>query len=264
VSEKLPEEFYRASALLRLGLADLAKAELSACEKRLSGNREGLELVAQLYWRHGLYRRGVLLAERLLEGSGSVAGGEGAGDEVSAGGAVVNPGSGSESFIEKIAHPICFPDVLYAESRSQGVDPFLILSIIKKESVFEPAAVSRAGAIGLMQLMPATARAVASYLGEGEARLELTDPITNLRYGIWHFGRLVGRYSDSVVMALAAYNAGEENAERWLKGIGRGDGKVPHSADAFVYMESVSYRETRDYLHAVLADLHAYRELYRN
>jgi soluble lytic murein transglycosylase len=245
----LPEEFHNGAALLRLGLTDLAKGELSVCEKRLAGNREGLVLLAQLYWRNGLYRRGALAAQRLLAASG----GSGAGKFRER----------TERFLKKITYPVCFASTVYEQSRSQGVEPFLVLSVMKRESTFDPAAVSRAGAVGLMQLMPGTARSIAAYLGEDATNLDLTDPDVNLRYGIWHLGRLIGRYSDSVVAALAAYNAGEDNAERWLRTATRGAaGLASAKPDGFVYMESVSYRETREYARGVLADLHAYRALY--
>jgi len=134
---------------------------------------------------------------------------------------------------------------------------------MKRESTFDQAAVSRAGAVGLMQLMPGTARSVAAYLGEDATKLDLTDPDLNLKYGIWHLGRLIGRYSGSVVAALAAYNAGEDNAERWMRGARRpGGADAAAGMDGFVYMESVSYRETREYAHRVLADLLTYRSLY--
>jgi soluble lytic murein transglycosylase len=249
VLRDLPQEFHNGAALLRLGLADLARVELSACERKLAGDRDGLVLLAQLYWRNGLYRKGVLTAERLLAADGANSG-DGAAEP-------------TKGFLRKITYPVCFAAPVYEQSRSQGVDPFLVLSVMKRESTFDPGAVSRAGAIGLMQLMPATARSVAAYLGEDTANLDLTDPEVNLRYGIWHLGRLIGRYSDSVVAALAAYNAGEDNAERWLRSARpAGAGETTGQPDGFVYMESVSFRETREYAHRVLADLQTYRTLY--
>ena len=246
VLRDLPQEFHNGVALLRLGLADLARLELSACERRLAGDRDGLAMLAQLYWRSGLYRRGVLTAERLLAAGGS---GAGAADR-------------TELLLRKITYPVCFAAPVYEQSRSQGVDPFLVLSVMKRESTFDPGAVSRAGAVGLMQLMPATARSVAAYLGEDATNLNLTDPEVNLRYGVWHLGRLIGRYSGSVVTALAAYNAGEDNAERWLRSARGGPGETPVQGDGFVYLESVSFRETREYARRVLADLQTYRTLY--
>ncbi len=245
----LPREFHNGAALLRLGLTDLAKAELSVCERKLSGNMDGLVLLAQVYWRNGLYRRGVLAAERLLAADG--------------GGKAGTLPEQTERFLKKITYPVCFAATVFEQSRSQGVDPFLVLSVMKRESTFDQAAVSRAGAVGLMQLMPGTARSIAAYLGEDATNLDLTDPDVNLRYGTWHLGRLIGRYSDSVVAALAAYNAGEDNAERWLRSALRSEpGQAAAGPDDFVYMESISYRETREYAHRVLADLHTYRALY--
>ena len=237
LSEGLPPEAKRGALLLAFGLRDLALKELGVCERKFSGNNDVLFLMTQLYWRNDLYKQALSLADRLLKSD------HGMSDR-------------QKRFLGRILYPICYPDVLLAESRAQAVDPFLALAVIKKESTFDPKAVSPAGATGLMQLMPETARAIAAYLGEEKGKPDLRNPELNIRYGIWHLGRLVGRYSDSVVTALAAYNAGEDNAERWATSAGSNDG--------FVYMESVSYRETREYIRRVLTDLQMYREIYRH
>jgi soluble lytic murein transglycosylase len=233
--EGLPPEAERGALLLKFGLRDLALDELRACEKRFSGDGGTLFLIAQLYWRSGLYRQAVSLSDRLLRGYEGL-------DET------------EKRFLERILYPVCYADVLLTEGRAQAVDPFLALAVMKRESTFDPAVLSPAGATGLMQLMPETANAIAAYLGEDKRKLDLRDPELNIRYGIWHLGRLMGKYSDSVVTALAAYNAGEDYAEKWTV--------AASSADGFVYMESVSFRETREYIRRVLADFQKYRELY--
>lgn len=235
LSDGLPQDAERGALLLEFGLRDLAIEELHACEKEFSGNGDALFLIAQLYWRNGLYREALSLSERLLK----------RGQEME---------EGKTRFLERIAYPICYADVLLPESRAQAVDPFLVLAVIKRESTFNPRAVSPAGATGLMQLMPETAATIATYLGQDKQKLDLKNPDLNIRYGVWHLGRLIGRYEDSVVTALAAYNAGEDNAERWASAAG--------SEDGFVYMESVSYRETREYIRQVLTDLQVYRDTY--
>lgn len=238
LSEGLPPRAQGGALLLEFGLRDLAIEELRGCEREFSGRTDVLFLLAQLYWRHGLYKQAMLVAERLANGGQGM-------DE------------GEKRFLERMLYPICYADVLLPESRAQAVDPFLALAVMKRESTFDPGAQSSASATGLMQLMPETAGAIAAYLGEDTRKLDLRDPGTNLRYGIWHLGRLIGRYSDSVVTALAAYNAGEENAERWTRAA-----RGASSNDGFVYMESVAFRETREYIRLVLADLQVYRKLY--
>jgi soluble lytic murein transglycosylase len=234
-SEALPLEAGRGAFLIKFGLRDFAIEELRSCEKKFSGNGDVLFLVSQLYWRNGLYRQAISLADRILKTR------QGMDDP-------------DRRFLERILYPVCYGDVVWVEARAQAIDPFLALAVIKKESAFDPAAFSSAGATGLMQLMPATATAIATYLGEDKQTPDMTNPRLNIRYGIWYLGRLVGRFSNSVVVALAAYNAGEDNAERWAAATG--------SKDAFVYTESVSYRETRDYIRRVLTDFQTYRLLY--
>jgi soluble lytic murein transglycosylase len=235
LSEGLPPEAQTGVLLLGFGLRDLAVDELRACEKKFSGSSDALFLIAQLYWQKGLYRQALSLSDRLLRADQGL-------DET------------EKRFLWRILYPICYADVVLSESRAQAVDPFLVLAVMKNESTFDPGAVSSAGARGLMQLMPQTAGAIAAYLGEDTRGLDLRDPELNLRYGVWHLGRLIGKYSDSVVTALAAYNAGEDNAERWLASTG--------STDGFLYMESVSFRETREYIRRVLRDFQVYREIY--
>jgi tetratricopeptide (TPR) repeat protein len=226
-----PQEVRTAAMLFHLGLKELGEEELLLTERKFRQEKETLLLIAQLYWRSGLYRRGILLAQRL-----DVEDAE------------------TKRFLMKVSYPVSFTRALAEESRAQGVDPFLVLAVMKKESVFDATAVSVAGAVGLMQLMPGTAAAIASYLGHNPGGLDLRDPDLNIKYGVWYLGRLAGRYSGSIVDALAAYNAGEENAEKWRRRVG--------DADDFVYMESISFRETREYVRNVVADFHIYRDIY--
>ena len=94
----------------------------------------------------------------------------------------------------------------------------LMLALIRQESNFHPQIVSRAGAIGLMQLMPHTAMRVAAELGERHFQVEeLFQPVTNMRLGTKYFKDLLVRYHNSIPHALAGYNAGEAAVDRWIK-----------------------------------------------
>ncbi|MGH3008269.1 MAG: lytic transglycosylase domain-containing protein [Gaiellaceae bacterium] len=95
------------------------------------------------------------------------------------------------------------------------LDPALLAAVIETESKFNPEARSSAGAVGLMQLTPDTAKGIAEYTHGSRFRLsDLTDPDINVRYGSWYLEHLVQKYGDER-LALAAYNAGQSNVDRW-------------------------------------------------
>jgi soluble lytic murein transglycosylase len=129
----------------------------------------------------------------------------------------------------------------------------LIAAIIREESQYDWKAVSRVGAIGLMQVMPDTANAVAQRNGfPSITRDDLFDQETNIRIGVYYVQRLLEQFSDNVVQTIAAYNAGPSAVENWMTLHGR------RSQDEFV--ELIPYQETRQYVKRVLR---SYREYLR-
>lgn len=137
---------------------------------------------------------------------------------------------------------------------SQGlVDPYLVAAIIREESQYDAQALSPAGAIGLMQLMPATARTLINGAGDlNGMRDRLFDSQTNIRLGSIYLGNLVRQFSGNVMYAVAAYNAGPHVVQRWIQQNGKA------KPDEFV--ELIPYRETRGYVKRVLR---SYREYHR-
>jgi len=96
------------------------------------------------------------------------------------------------------------------------LNPALLAAVIEQESKFDANARSSAGAIGLMQLQPATAKGIAKYTGGSKFVLsDLDDPEINVRYGAWYLHHLMQKYDGDERLALAAYNAGQENVDRW-------------------------------------------------
>jgi len=152
-------------------------------------------------------------------------------------------------------YPLGYWPEVRAESAARGLDPLLVVALIRQESLFDPEAVSAADAHGLMQLMPATARDLARDAG-GHApdRTRLHDPAANIALGTTLLRRLLDRYDGSVVKALAAYNAGEDAVAKWERRYGS------RAEDEFV--ELVSFRETRDYVKAVLRNYRMYVRIY--
>lgn len=124
-----------------------------------------------------------------------------------------------------------------------GVDPALVGAIVAAESGGDSEAVSRTGAVGLMQLMPATAAEQAARLDLVDP--DLTDPAVNVRLGTGHLARLLASFEGQVPLAVAAYNAGAARAREWAD-------RAPHLTPIEV-VDALAFDETRQYVHRVLA-----------
>ncbi|NGP52791.1 transglycosylase SLT domain-containing protein [Thioalkalivibrio sp. XN8] len=148
--------------------------------------------------------------------------------------------------------PLAWQPAFEQYSGQAGIDTAWALGVARSESLFIPDARSVAGALGLMQLMPATGRQLAREAGLpwGGAAM-LVDPETNIALGITYLAQMLGRFGDHRVLATAAYNAGPTRVDRWLPE----QGALP--ADAWV--DSMPYRETRNYVQRVLASEAVFR-----
>lgn len=146
----------------------------------------------------------------------------------------------------KLYYPLKYLDQVRAEAGD--LDPFLILSLIRQESAFNPRARSSKRAAGLMQIMPSLAR---SY---GYSPSEMFDPDKNIKVGVRFFRRLLERYNGNVQMALAAYNAGPLMADAWLR-------RYP-TEDPILFMELIPFRETREYVAVIMRNWYWYSNLY--
>ncbi|MGE0725287.1 MAG: transglycosylase SLT domain-containing protein [Alphaproteobacteria bacterium] len=137
-----------------------------------------------------------------------------------------------------------------------AAEPALVHAVIRQESEFDPTAISRAGARGLMQLMPATARQVAAQIAErhDNGRL-ITDPAYNVRLGSQYLGAQIEAFSGSYIMAVAAYNAGPNRVRRWVEDYGDPRAGV----DPVDWIELIPFSETRNYVQRVMENLQVYR-----
>lgn len=151
-------------------------------------------------------------------------------------------------------YPTPYYDQIVSEAEETGLDPLLVLSIAKVESGFNSDAVSPAGAVGIMQLMPDTAQWLANRLGEAYLADELADVDYNIHLGTEYLRFLLDYWGGDINKAVASYNAGQTKVAEWLNG-GVWDG-TPAAAD------NIPYQETRDYLKRVLAVYQQYQELY--
>ena len=143
-------------------------------------------------------------------------------------------------------------------AQNGGIETGLALALIRQESSFNTWTISGAGARGLMQLMPGTARQVAGKLGLPADDARLTrDPDYNIRLGTTYMRGLIDRYGGSYLLAIAAYNAGTSRVDEWLSKLGDPRGRA---IDPLDWMESIPFNETRNYVQRVLEALQVYRQ----
>ena len=116
----------------------------------------------------------------------------------------------------RLVYPLRYPEIVTGHARNYRLDGALLAAVIYQESKFRAAARSQAGAVGLMQLLPDTAQAIAERTGGSRfTTSDLLDPEINVRYGAWYLRHLLDKYRDER-LALAADNAGQTNVDRWV------------------------------------------------
>lgn len=144
----------------------------------------------------------------------------------------------------RLLYPTPFEDTVAQAARLAGLAPTLIFAVIRQESLYQSWTVSSAGAIGLMQLLPTTARQTAKAMRRPlPGRSDLMEPAVNIPIGSAHLAELVERFDGQVLVALAAYNAGPNAARRWLP---------ERPLDADVWVENIPYNETRAYVQRIM------------
>ena len=142
--------------------------------------------------------------------------------------------------------PMPYKQQVMEAAQAKELDPSLIYGVMRRESLFDPLARSKVGALGLMQLMPSTARNVARSLGMKRPRKsDILHVENNIRFGSHYLKTVMNRFDNNVALATAAYNAGPRNVKRWLPR----DSVMP----ADLWVETVPFGETRNYVQAVLA-----------
>jgi soluble lytic murein transglycosylase len=134
----------------------------------------------------------------------------------------------------RLWYPLKYESIVRGHARNYRLDPALLAAVIDQESKFRPDVKSSSGAVGLMQLLPDTAKGIAVHTGGTQFRVQdLYNPEINVRYGAWYLRHLLDKYGDERT-ALAAYNAGQENVDEW-RHAGRG----------------IAFSETRHYVKRV-------------
>jgi peptidoglycan lytic transglycosylase len=226
----------KSQLLVNAGLYDFAIRELQA-EQGGQGASWATLQIARIYRDSGQDHRALQFLKRSLPGYYSV----------------------EFSSLPREYWEILFPrpywDQLLRQARANELDPYLVASLIRQESEFNPGAVSRANAYGLMQLLPS--------VGRGEARAarmrnfstsSLLVPNVNIQLGTHYFKEMVTQFNGQVEYALAAYNAGSNRVDEWLQ-----NGKYGEIAE---FVESIPFTETREYVQAIVRNSQVYRQLY--
>lgn len=158
---------------------------------------------------------------------------------------------------QRLAFPIYYRDEIWQAADKYDVNPYMVAAVIQAESRYNKDARSRKGALGLMQLMPETAKWALPQMGYSEAAEQfLDDPALNIEVGTWYLRWLLNYYGERWPVVIAAYNAGQGAVDRWLRE-GRWDGRA-------TTLEQIPYPETRRYVRKVLFYYQKYRHIYRD
>lgn len=152
-------------------------------------------------------------------------------------------------------YPLPYESIIFQRSREYGLDPYLVAAVIRAESRFRPQALSPQGARGLMQIMPETGKWAADQMNLPFHPDDLYDPDYNIQIGCWYLANLLGEFGGDPVLALAAYNGGRSNVNKWLsENQWTGEQRT---------LEQIPFKETRHYVAAVMEDYERYVWLYK-
>ncbi|MBS1815962.1 MAG: transglycosylase SLT domain-containing protein [Acidobacteria bacterium] len=155
----------------------------------------------------------------------------------------------------ELLFPRPFWDQIKASSAAQGLDPYMVAALIRQETEFNPGAVSRANAMGLMQLLPSSGKAEAKRLGiKGFHTQMLLNPSINIQLGTSYLKRAIDRFNEQPVYVYAAYNAGDTPVRAWMA--------ANDYRDIAEFVDSIPYSETREYVQALIRNRELYRQIY--
>lgn len=155
----------------------------------------------------------------------------------------------------RLLFPLAYRESVQRQAADTGLSPWLIWSVMRQESRFDPGVESSVGARGLMQIMPQTGRRLAADLGDPDFEVfRLAEPELNIRYGASYLKWLWDRYDGRAALAVAAYNAGENAVDRWIR-------KLGDDPEEF-FIEEIPYSETRRYVREVLLNITMYELIY--
>ncbi|MDT8282211.1 MAG: transglycosylase SLT domain-containing protein, partial [Gammaproteobacteria bacterium] len=153
----------------------------------------------------------------------------------------------------ELRFPLSYADKILENSIQQKLNPAILFGLVRRESAFNEKAYSPVGARGLMQIMPSTGRSIARNLNERwHGSDSLYNPVTNLKYGAFYYQKLLNQFDGNYAIALAAYNAGPQRVKKWLP--------ETLAMPADIWIETIPYKETREYVTNVLAYVLIYQQ----
>jgi len=223
----------RAEKLISIGFLEMGMKELSLITQR-EENQEFAYYLAQLFKRAGGYQRAISLSWGISRKNDHDA---------------ISPS------LAEMLFPKPYIEKAIKESSQYKMSPYLVLGLMRQESAFNKRVVSSARAIGLMQLLPSTAKRVARSMGaKSPDQEDLKKPEVNIQLGVKYLSGLLNDLEDNVIFALASYNAGPGKVKQWME--------IRSHLNPLEFMESIPYKETRNYVKKVLRNYVIYKTLY--
>ncbi len=221
----------RLQTIRALGLKELEPGELKALEEYAGGTIEMRRFVLAGFASAGAWYDAIVAATH-MEKNGQM----------------------SAAVAERVRYPRAYWDLFQPASTRLALDPYLVLALARQESLFNPNATSSSNARGLMQLIPSTAKKMASEHGIDPEAVRLYDPSVNVELGTAYLKNLMEMFNGDAFRAVAAYNAGENAVSKWVAEFSGPDDE---------WVENIEYKETRDYVKKVIGGRREYLLLYQ-
>jgi soluble lytic murein transglycosylase len=229
--------FLRGAELLALGRPEEARHPFYLLVDRYASDGPALYALALYLQEHDLHALSIRCVEKIVAL------------------ADVNTATAPPFFL-RLLYPLPYAHLIVPQTLAQGMDPFLFFGLVYQESRFDRYAHSWAEARGLTQVIPSTGEGIAAALDFSPFRLEdLFRPVVSVRFGTWYLAQQLHSFGEQAAVALSAYNGGPGNAGRWA------NHTIP-VPDLDLYIESVDFDETRDYIERVYLAYWVYRQLY--
>jgi soluble lytic murein transglycosylase len=225
----------RGLELVKLDLLSEAADEFAAVRATYQRDALALYQLAILFRDMGLYRQSIAAADAVIRLTRTSI-------------------ADAPPYLARLDYPAYYGDLVVPEAQARQLDPLLVFSVMRQESLFESLSFSTASAHGLMQIIPATGQEIASALRwPNYSRTDLYKPYISIKFGTYYLARQRNGLDGDLYAALAAYNGGPGNAVRW---------KSASGGDPDLFYETVSFSETRLYIRRIAEYYDTYKKLY--